>query len=136
MTNMKMQEIGSLIRTQDNRATSDPIFIVQRLRRMYGVDAEYACSSVWLDSDQEEASEIEAAGLAVLSANGVAIEGWEKVWYIDHWDFVTACFTEKACQDYIAAHRHNLGESRIYAASAYGNPEWIAVRKFLSEQDD
>lgn len=53
------------------------------------------------------------------------------MFYVDQWEFVTVCFTEQACEDYIASNGHNLNEPRIYAASAYGNREMIAIREML-----
>jgi hypothetical protein len=78
-----MASIGALIRTQDNRCTASPIFIVQQRRGK-------------------------------------------------HWDFVTACFTEQGCKDYLARDGHNLKEPRIYAAGSYRNSEWQAVRNYLA----
>jgi hypothetical protein len=127
-----MQQIGELIRTQDNRCTSDPLFLVQEKKRMYGMDPDYCEDYDWLSEDHEAvADEIERAGLDVLDDKGVEIKGWEKAYYIDQWEFVTVCFTEQACKDYIEANGHNLNEPRIYAASAYRNREMIAIREML-----
>ena len=122
----------NLILTQDNRATSHPMFIVQRRQRTYGVDTDYTDSSVWMNGDREEASEVESAGLDSFSSRGVDINGWENVGFVEHWEFVTACFTEKGCEDYLAANGHDLGETRIYVDSGYRNEEWKAVRGLLS----
>jgi len=100
-----VEQISELVRTQDNRATSDPIFIVQQKRRIWGMDGHYSDDYEWIDGD--------------------------RVYYVDMWEFVTACFTEQGCKDYIAANGHNLNEPRIYAASAYRNREMIAIRKLL-----
>jgi len=128
-----MQEIGYLIRTQGNRCTSDPIFIVQRRRRTYGVDTDFTDKTVWMDSDHEEATADEAARLDKLLRKNGEVANWKKYGFVEHWDFVTACFTEQGCKDYLAVDGHNLGETRIYVASGYRNAEWIAVRKFLAE---
>lgn len=126
-----MQRIGELIRTQDNRATSDPIFIVQRRKRIYGLDTDYAEDTCWIDDDGDEADSDMELELSVKVDCGESTEGWREAGYMDQWEFVTACFTEQGCKDYIAANGHNLGETRIYAASAYRNSEFIAVREFL-----
>lgn len=129
-----MYPIGELIRTQDNRCTSDPMFLVQQLRRVYGVNTDFTDRTVWMDGDQEEASDEEAAILDALSKSGAEVEGWEKVGFVEHWEFVTACFTGKACEDYLASNGHNLVKPRIYVASGYRNQEWIAIRNHLAEQ--
>lgn len=49
----------------------------------------------------------------------------------DVWEFVTACFTEKGCKDYLAVNGHNLTEPRIYAAGSYRNEEFRTVREYL-----
>jgi hypothetical protein len=53
------------------------------------------------------------------------------VGYIDRWEYVTACFTEKGCQDFIAIEGHNLGETRIYADNSYRNNEYREIRDFI-----
>lgn len=127
-----MQRIGELIRTQDNRCTSEPLFLVQQKKRMYGMDPDYCEDYDWISEDHEVvANEIERAGLDALEDKGKDITGWEKAYYVDQWEFVTVCFTEQACKEYIEANAHNLNEPRIYAASAYRNREMIAIREFL-----
>ena len=128
-----MQQIGEWIRTQDNRCTSDPLFIVQQKKRIWGMDSDYCEDYEWVAEDDHEhiAEGVERAGCDALDCNGEDVPGWHKVYYVDQWEFVTVCFTEKACQDYIAANGHNLTEPRIYAASAYRNREMIAIREIL-----
>src|SRR5207342_1777997 len=36
-----LAEIGELIRTQDNRITSEPVFVVEQRTRIYGLDTDY-----------------------------------------------------------------------------------------------
>ena len=54
-----MATIGQLLRTQDNRITADPFFIVQERQRSYGVDTAYDPEIAWLYSD--ESIEVDAA---------------------------------------------------------------------------
>jgi len=127
------QRIGELICTQDNRCTSDPLFIVQQRHRIYGLDKDHTEDHLWWDAvNNEEATDEEAAGLYAIDDDGGDVGAWVRIGYIDRWEFVTACFTERGCQDYIDAHGHNLTAPRIYAASAYRNAEFIAVRKLLA----
>ncbi len=128
-----LQRIGELVRTQDNRCTSDPLFLVQEKKRIYGMDGDYCDDYEWLCEDDHEhvADRIERAGLDALAERGEDVTGWEKIHYVETWEFVTVCFTEQACKDYILANGHNLNEPRIYAVSAYRNREMIAVMDFL-----
>lgn len=128
-----MQRIGELIRTQDNRATDAPIFIVQQRKRIYGMSSEYADEWVWIDTggDFDEADELEHLGLDAKHDNGEDTGDWSKTYYRDIWEFVTACFTEQGCQDYIDANGHNLSHPRIYACGSWRNEEFRQVREFL-----
>lgn len=130
----QINRIGALIRTQDNRITADPIFVVQQRKRIWGVEVDYTDSYAWLNraNDYVEATEVEASGLDAMECAGNDTGDWEKVGYVETWEFVTACFTEHGCKDYIAANGHNMNEPRIYAASAYRNREFIAVREMLA----
>ena len=51
-----------------------------------------------------------------------------------HWETITVCFTLKGAEEYIATHKHNLGETRIYVESYYRNAEMIRVRDWLMSQ--
>jgi hypothetical protein len=116
----KIAAIIEHLHTQDNRITDNPLFAVQQRRRIYGVDGDYAQGSVWMDEDGIERTE------------QTAIEhGARKLGYVDEWEFVTGCFTEQGCKDYIAANGHNLKDPRIYAYGSYRNAEFIALRKWL-----
>lgn len=132
-TEKKIQDIGELIRTQDNRATADPIFVVQEKKRLYGLDPNYTEDTVWVhdDGDCKEADSEETERLDRLEDQGNPDEDWTNTGYVDRWVFVTACFTEQGCQDFIDANRHNLTDPRIYVASAYRNEEFIAVRRYI-----
>lgn len=135
--NDKLKSIGELLRTQDNRCTSDPFFLVQESRRFYGVDTDYSDKEVWLHIDGDEVTdEKEIEALEENERNDVKNPDHYKVGYLDRWEYVTGCFTEQACKDYIAtnSHRHK-GELRIYADSLYRNPEMIAVRNALLALD-
>lgn len=90
------------LREQDNRATDQPMFIVQQKRRSWGVEGGTS----------------------------------RQPFYRDEWVFVTACFTEQGCKDYIARDGHNLIEPRIYAEGSYRNLEFQELRKMLLALND
>jgi hypothetical protein len=131
----KMADIGKLIREQDNRITDCPIFVVQEKVRDAGYDSGYASSYEWIDYDRDHkvAGETRAARLDALDDDGRKFGAWERVYYIDRWEFVTACFTEQGCKDFISRDGHNHGECRIYAYGSYRNQEYRDVREFLKE---
>ncbi len=111
-----LRDIRERIRTQDNDCTADQLFIVEQRERIYGLKPQWSDKTVWIDDEGE--CEPTAPGAS-------------KTNYADRWKFVTACFTRKGCEDYIAVNGHNLKEPRIYTASAYRNREWQTIRAFL-----
>lgn len=129
----KVQEIAARLVTQDNRATDCPIFIVQEKRRVYGFDPAYSDKVAWINSDGDEADSEEHARLeAEYEETYEEPEGWTRTAFEDEWHYVTACFTEAGCDEYIQRNRHNhRGELRSYAASSYRNDEFRVVRDFL-----
>lgn len=128
----ELRAIGQLIDTQDNRATDQPIFIVQQKREHPAADGHDFDRIAWVDFDGEEADEETAAALDREHEDfSDPPEGWARVAMVSHWEFVTACFTAKGCEDYIAANGHNLKEPRIYADGSYRNAEFRALRTFL-----
>lgn len=130
-----LMAIGDLIRTQDNRITDQPLFVVQEKVRDAGYDSAYASDYVWVDFDRDhrEADERTAKRLDALDDDGRHFGAWEKVYYVDRWEFVTACFTEQGCKDFIKRDGHNHSELRIYAYGSYRNQEFRTVRDFLKQ---
>lgn len=129
-----LADIGKLLATQDNRITDQPIFVVQQ-KAAAVADEEYNSDRIdWVQedgdhtaADEEEASELEAEYQDTFEVR----PGWRRVAMRDDWRFVTACFTEQGCKDYLKADGHNLREPRIYADGSYRNQEFRAVRQFL-----
>jgi len=128
----KLAPIGDELRTQDNLGTSDPVFIVQQKRRIYGGDEGYG-DHVWVN-DGCEADEEDHKRFDELDRNFDEIpEGWSRLDYVDVFDFVRACFTRKAAERYLEENRHNLTEPRIWTDTAYRNREWIELRALFVE---
>ena len=127
----QLLEIAERIRTQDNRATGAPIFAVQERVRDYGYDPDYSDTYVWIDvgNDHTLATPEEAAA---LDAGSMDPDGWTRTAYRDRWEFVTACFTEAGCEEYIRVNGHNLTDPRIYVYSAHRNAEWKFLRSWMS----
>lgn len=134
-TNAGLASIGERLRTQDNRMTSDPLFVVFQKQRHFNVDDEGDGHEWRSKSEWDEASEAQAAALDGLVENfeEAILDGveWMKAHYIEVDVFVTACFTQGGAEDYLAANGHNLRNPHIYASSLYRNQEMIAVREAL-----
>lgn len=129
-----LKALGELIRTQDNRITDAPIFIVQRECREWGYDSAYCDDFAWINCSSGECEEADDEKHDELEGIDAACEDtgeWERCYYKDRWEFVTACFTEQGCKDYISANGHNLGKTRIYADGSYRNDEYRTVRQAL-----
>lgn len=131
-----LKEVGRLIATQDNRITEARIFIVQQ-RREHVAHADYDCDRiVWVDGDGEAPADKVAALDAEYDETGSEPDGWRRLALGHTWEFVTACFTEQGCKDYLARDGHNLKETRIYASGSYRNSEWRTVRDYLLSLND
>lgn len=118
------------VKYQDNVCTSDPMYVIERLRKSWGFDSEYADDYAWVKGS-EEADEEEVEKLDHLDAEGAHLDGWYKVYYKTYWAFESACFTRVACDRYIERHKHNLGITRVYVYSGYRNQEWQDMRELL-----
>ncbi|CAI2539466.1 Uncharacterised protein [Serratia proteamaculans] len=124
--------IGENLRTQDNRITSEPMFCVYQKREIVA-DAEYDHDRiVWVDEDGLEANERQRMRLELLHDNcREAPAKWRRVAVKEIDEFVTCCFTEQGCKDYLACNGHNLRLPFIYVKSGFRNAEYIALRKWL-----
>lgn len=125
-----LAEIGRLLA----RITADPIFVVQQKVPRVAAEGHDYDRIEWRDDhgDCDLASDEEAAELeAVFEATGDIPKGWDRLLVKDDWQFVTACFTENGCEDYLRANGHNLREPRIYVESGFRNAEWQLLRAFL-----
>lgn len=125
--------IGENIRTQDNRITSDPMFCVYQKREIV-VDADYDYDRiVWVDEDGNEANKRQSRRLELLHENfREPPEKWRRVAVKDIDEFVTCCFTEQGCKDYLAVNGHNLRLPFIYVNGGFRNAEYIGIRNWLA----
>lgn len=132
----ELADIGRLIDTQDNRITDSPIFIVQQ-KRSYVTESDYNnCRYEWRETGSGDYAgpEDDAEQRRLddhFAASHDEPDGWKRFAMFDVWEFVTACFTEQGCKDYLARNGHNLKEPRIYAEGSYRNEEWRSVRSWL-----
>lgn len=147
-----LTRMSSAISAQDSAGTAHPIFMVQRSRRVYGFDPDYADGSgVWLDDEGNEVRDWDfmcpSCQRPLTKASfrdercedcgGVFDPGYFSVThtaYQDFWENVQPFFTRQGAEEYLCINGHNLqGERppRIYIESAFRNAEWQAVRGVL-----
>lgn len=147
MTPGKLKELADALNSQDNRATSDPIFVVEQKRRTWGMESGYSDDYAWVDIQSGDFEAIEPGDPAREDApswdeaeeayhGGDDMGPYRKVYYEEHWAFVQPFFTEKGAQAFINNQSHNLGKTRIYVHSAYHNREWKEIRAMLMGASD
>ena len=129
----RLAEMGRNVNTQDNRITSDPIFLVQEKRRFLG-DADADDSYVWYNRHWDQVDAELAAQLDQWEEeNSGDLTGYTKYYYREVYVTVQPFFTEAEAQRYIDSNAHRMSEPRIYVDSAYRNREWQTIREFLSQ---
>lgn len=125
--------IAENIRTQDNRVTSDPMFCVYQKREIVAHEDYDHDRIVWIDEDGNEATERQRRRLELLHENfRDTPEKWRRVAVKEIDEFVTCCFSEKGCKDYLECNGHNLRLPFIYVKSGFRNAEYIGIRNWLS----
>lgn len=127
----ELYTIGELIRTQDNRITDQPMFVVFQKREIIGSD-EHSPSRICWVWDGEEVSELRAKRLEALYQDGRDTRGYDRYAMQEVDEFVTACFTEHGCKDYLRKNGHNLRLPYIYACGSFRNNEYQLVRNWLA----
>jgi hypothetical protein len=126
--------IGEQISTQDNRCTDQPLFAVMEKRGMITLDTHDHDRIEWVETtsgDYCEADETKARRLEALHQGHRDTPGWERYAVKDVDVFVTACFTEQGCKDFLSRDGHNHRRPFIYAFGSYRNSEYQAVRNWL-----
>lgn len=143
--------IKNLLNSQDNRCIDRPIFIVQELKTFVGVDPDYSWNEddelfyTWIKNDDVEKSYEEGSRVAKIldeqndfwiSADTYKgkykLRDYTKIYSKRVWQYVTACFTEKGCENYIKLNQHNhRGKLRIYADGSFRNYEFQMIRQFI-----
>ncbi|BBQ88707.1 hypothetical protein [Raoultella ornithinolytica] len=127
----ELYTIGEIIRTQDNRITDQPMFVVFQKREIIGSD-EHSPSRICWVWDGEEVSELRAKRLEALYQDGRDTRGYDRYAMQEVDEFVTACFTEHGCKDYLRQNGHNLRLPYIYACGSFRNNEYQLVRNWLA----
>lgn len=126
-------QLAERLRTQDNRCTHLPVFMVQRQVRDVGLDADYAEDVSWFhcddqgEFDKEESDRLEAH----FQETGESPEEFIRTGWRVRWENVQPFLTEDGAKEYLRLNGHNLGKTRIYVESGYRNGEWEFVRELL-----
>lgn len=116
-----------------DHCTANPIFIVQKRVRVYGFDSEYVSDYVWCNEEQDhkEANVVTARRLDALDDDGRATGDWEKIYYVDRWEYVCAHLTKEAAEAFIARKGHDYEGLRVWVDSQYWCWEFNAIIKAL-----
>ncbi|OOL34020.1 hypothetical protein [Pseudomonas sp. FSL W5-0299] len=129
-----LSAIGELILSQDNRCTDQPLFAVMEKRGVLTLDTHDHDRIEWVETesgDYCEADESKARRLEALHQGHRETPGWERYAIKDIDVFVTACFTEQGCKDFLERDGHNHRRPFIYAFGSYRNGEYQMVRNWL-----
>lgn len=112
--------------------TADPIFEVQRERKITGIDPDYTDSFMWIE-DGEEVSDEEAKELeAKYEETGEVASGYSRVGYVTEMETLSGMyfFTHEAAQAVVDARPSD--KLSVNVNSAYRNHEFKAIREYLA----
>ena len=121
-------------RSHKTHYTIDPIFMVQKQVRVYGLDMSFTDDWVWLyTDDHEEVTDEEKLKELWSSYDRHNTPKWAFLTgYYDEWVNIQPFFTTEAAEDYIRTQSHRHSEPlRVFVESAYRNPEWTELRKYI-----
>jgi hypothetical protein len=128
MNTSQLKAIAEELQTQDNDCTGDPIFVVNQIRRITGLDPQYIENYCFMDEEGDEV-DLEEEGLTEEQAEE---EDWlTKVYYADESEVVNFHFTRKAAEKFIAKYGHNYNCPSICIESLYRCQEMIDLRNWL-----
>jgi hypothetical protein len=116
--------------SQDNLATSHPLYCVFEKERIFGIDPAYGEKFVWLHHDDLD-SPIDENEVDFDAAGKPINESIEKYYFVERDRFVNAHFTMKAAKDFITANKHNHPTAFVFVISLYGCHEMIALQEWI-----
>jgi len=124
-----LKKIAEQIATQDNRCTTDPIFVVFQKAQFVASPEHDHDYEEWFDKDGSIADKEIAIKLDAGDID--EDEGWRKLSIKEINLFVTACFTLNGAKKYLDTNGHNLRNPFIYVHSLYRNAEMIGLREYI-----
>jgi len=141
MTPDELKTLSHEMNTQDNLATSHPLYCVFDKDYIWGMDPNFSDQYKWLDVEGVEVDleQYELSEDLVEDEEGFA--AWQKdvgidlhinkVYYAVRDRFLNAHFTMKAAHLYIDQNRHNLNKPFVYVVSLYRCHEMIKIQDHL-----
>jgi hypothetical protein len=126
-----LYEMSEQLWTQDNRATADPIYLVQEMVRTYGFTDDYSSDYTWIKDGEEITDRRKIRYLNKRAEDGKDTSKYEVIYYKDEFETVQSFLTEKAAFRYIECNGHNLNYPRVYADSLHRNREMIQLREWI-----
>lgn len=150
-------ETSNLMRTQSNRHTQYPLFIIQEeqevpkaagcgnLTKYFNGDTmqemtykQYQALDAYLCEDEVDENDIELIKLledvGYDALEDVDLSDWREVCYDIEWvyrDESGVFFTEKSCHDHIESNHYHYNKPRSYVISAWRNPEMVATMQMI-----
>lgn len=132
-------KLRRLLKVQNNRITSDVMFLVQEEVIDYGYEEGYADEFCYVN--QNDCEDIVMKGDKKFSylnkqyfeSYGGIGQKYRRIGLKRRYEFVQVFLTEQGAKLYIKRNRHNLKRPRIYGGSGYRNLEWQGIRKFILE---
>lgn len=125
------------LKTQDNRFTSDPIYLVQEQIKVptdedYGSDGTYYLETISGDYSQYESIFEAYRNLLESGYSKEEIRGRvEVINYIIEWKTIQSCFTEEGANWFINRKKHDYNLLRTYVDSLYYNQEMKQLRNLF-----
>ena len=132
---LKVAEVtGQRLLSEDNRLTADPLFCVFEKEEVVCAEGYNHDRIVWVDGDGEEASDTTTRRLDALHrCHRDPPEKWRRAAVRYEHRFVTACFTEQGCNDFLSVQGHNLRQPFIYTSTLFRNQEMKDFRAAMME---
>ena len=137
-----LRRMAENLKTQDNLATQDPLYVVYEKELVTGLEDGYSDFWAWITDDNKDQDEADADMMKVLDQ---LLENCEPLVigsrtyrrigckYVDR--FASAFLTRKAAEDYIFYNSHHLEQPYIFVESLDRNPEMAAVRKYFMSKE-
>ncbi len=137
--------IAEALRTQDNRSTRDPVFLVQKVCRDLTDDDHSPDGVAFFDPgradtiDPDHWEEVEAVHqrgdrIAHVGDRRYNLDKLYRYCFKNRWETVQSFLTEQGAKAYLEANGHNIrqyGDARIYVDTLYRNRELVRLREWL-----
>jgi len=143
---MDINKLKHKLNTQDNLATSHPLFVVFEKFKIYVSESDDVC---YYDHSQGEEIDLDNL-MKDVCAEDEDVHGYyceddddkidylrnhgydiEKMYYTLVDRFATVCLTRDGAEAYLRVNGHNLNQPHIFVASAYRNQEMIEIQEYF-----